>query len=289
MKNNFDEKEAIMKRYSCRTYEKKSIEPATVEELRSYISSLGNGLFGSDIRFDITASVPGDSENLRGLGTYGFIRNPAGFVIGAMKKGDHNLEDYGFLMENITLKAASLGLDSCWLGGSFSRSSFAGRINAAADETVPAVLAIGYAAEKKRVIERVARWKMDADNRKAWQRIFFHGDFSTPLTVDEAGIYREALEFLRMAPSAVNYQPWRILKERDKNRFHFYLKRTKDYDENSFMVKSDLQRVDMGIAMSHFEAGAGLHGLKGKFSVTDSPVPGKETPFIYTATWKEAR
>jgi len=289
MKNNFDEKEAIMKRYSCRTYEKKSIEPVVLEELRSYISSLNRGPFGNDIRFDITASVPGDSENLRGLGTYGFIRNPAGFIIGAMKKGDHNLEDYGFLMEKITLKAASLGLASCWLGGSFSRTSFAERINTAVDETVPAVLAMGYAAEKKRVIERAARWKMDADNRRPWPEIFFHGDFSSPLNVDEAGIYSEALEFLRMAPSAVNYQPWRVLKERDKNLFHFYLKRTKNYDENSFMVKADLQRIDMGIAMSHFEAGAALHGLKGKFNFNGSPVPGNEKPFIYTATWEETR
>jgi len=50
--------------------------------------------------------------------------------------GAKNLEDYGYLMEAIILKATELNLGTCWLGGSFTQSNFARKINAADNEIV---------------------------------------------------------------------------------------------------------------------------------------------------------
>ena len=59
---------------------------------------------------------------------------------------------------------------------------------------------------------------------------------------------------LRYAPSAVNRQPWRVI--RNEKRYHFYLKHDKGYVSES---TGDLQKVDMGIAFCHFMSG--INGL----------------------------
>ena len=67
---------------------------------------------------------------------------------------------------------------------------------------------------------------------------------------------------VRLAPSASNRQPWRIIAGRSRKDFHFFLERTPGYNNNRF-VKSDLQRVDMGIAMCHFELAMKESGFNG--------------------------
>jgi hypothetical protein len=91
-----------------------------------------------------------------------------------------------------------------------------------------------------------------------------------------------------MAPSATNKQPWRIVRRGDD--WHFYLVRTKGYGKGSPWFKllriADLQRVDLGIAMCHFELVARESGRDGLWVVEDPglalPAPGIE----YTATWR---
>ncbi len=90
-----------------------------------------------------------------------------------------------------------------------------------------------------------------------------------------------------MGPSATNKQPWRIVRGGDA--WHFYLRRTKGYGKGSLAFKAlriaDLQRVDMGIAMCHFELVAREAGLDGRWVVDD---PGLDVPdgVEYTATWR---
>jgi len=81
------------------------------------------------------------------------------------------------------------------------------------------------------------------------------------LPENAAGRYREALALVRLAPSASNKQPWRVLYESKKNVFHFFLKRSRQY---KIMGISHLQDIDLGIAMSHFEMAARELALQGK-------------------------
>jgi nitroreductase len=73
---------------------------------------------------------------------------------------------------------------------------------------------------------------------------------------------------VRLGPSASNNQPWRAVK--DHKGLHFYLKRNAGY--NKIFGGMDLQKVDMGIAMCHFELAAEESGLDGGWSeVADYP------------------
>ena len=85
---------------------------------------------------------------------------------------------------------------------------------------MPAITPVGYAAEKPSFHEQLMRSTMKSARRKPWKELFFRADFKTPLTEADAGAYAEPLELLRLAPSATNAQPWRVVM--DGQFFHFY-------------------------------------------------------------------
>jgi nitroreductase len=109
--------EIIRQRFSCRTYLEQPIAAEKREKLQKFIDSLNSGPFGGQAHFRLVAADKQDSRALKDLGTYGFIQNARGFIIGTLAAGEKNLEDYGYQMEQIILFATSLDLGTCWLGG----------------------------------------------------------------------------------------------------------------------------------------------------------------------------
>ena len=278
--------EIIQRRFSCRNYLNLPIAQNKIDNLTGYITNTPPGPFGSRPRFKLVAATTEDNAALRGLGTYGFIRNPVGFIIGAATPGGKYLEDFGFLMESIILFATRLGLGTCWLGGSFTRSSFSEKISLSGEEQIPATTVVGefVDSDKNRsgLIRRFAR----GDRRLPWDQLFFNKDFSYPMEQSEKDEMSIALEMLRLAPSASNKQPWRVV--RDGESFHFYLQRTPGYKDS--MLKRalgivDLQRVDMGIAMCHFEATTKELGIQGKWISQEPLIKRFNDLSEYTASW----
>ncbi|MBN1553098.1 MAG: nitroreductase family protein [Phycisphaerae bacterium] len=281
--------EIIRNRTSMRTYEKRPIPPDLIAKITQKISRFHNGPFGSKLRFQFVAATESDSDTLKGLGTYGIIQNPAGFVIGAVDPGlsGSGLVDFGYAMESIVLFLADLGLGTCWLGGSFRKSRFAERMNLHKDETVPAVISVGYPASSPRMLERFMRYAARSNSRKPWEVLFFRNDFHHPLFTSEAGEYASALEMVRLAPSASNRQPWRVVFESAKRQFHFFLQRSKGYRPEKLGV-ADLPRVDVGIALCHFEMTVGEAGFSGEW-VAAPPEINRLPPLTsYVVSWKVA-
>lgn len=169
--------------------------------------------------------------------------------------------NFGYLMEKNILMATDLGLGTCWLGGTFSSSRFAQKIALQNNEALPAVTPVGYAVPRISAIDSVIRSASGANNRTPWNSLFFNKD-DKPLSVVQASRYSTPLEMVRLAPSATNFQPWRIIKASEPDMFHFCIKRAPGLKQ-LFSMKSDLQRIDIGIAMCHFELAAEEEGLKG--------------------------
>ncbi len=274
-------KNLIEQRYSCRSYTKDPISETDQAALHAFLSKEASGPFGSNSRFKLEAAAPGDTSMLKDLGTYGLLKNPTAFIIGAVSESKMHLEDFGYIMENIILKATDLGLGTCWLGGTFSRSTFAARMNLKDEEIMPAVSAAGNIAPRRTIREGISRKVAKSDHRRPWENIFFDETPGKAMTPDAAGAYGEILELVRLAPSASNRQPWRFIK--DKKNFHFYLKRDEKYTKQLKTVKAeDLQRVDIGIAICHFELSAREAGLKGEWIDADPGIPFEETEYIIT-------
>ncbi len=227
----------------------------------------------------IEKNDPAIFDNVR-LGTYGFIKNAKNFIVGALVPGERSWEDCGYLLENIILKMTDLELGTCWMGGTFKRSEFGKAVNVLENEVVPAITPVGYPTTTRSIRDQVIRWGAKSHSRKSWESVFFEGDFETRLDRDILGEYGVVLDMVRLAPSASNKQPWRIVHQ--GHHYHFFLKRMK-YSHGKSV---DLQRIDMGIAMCHFELTARDLGLSGGW---DDHRPDLELPdyFEYCITWRE--
>ena len=279
----------IEQRFSCRTYQKRPIDEAVKQNLGQALDLSAMGPLGTRTRFELIAASEGDSKILIGLGTYGFIKNAAGFVIGATQPHQPNQIDFGYLMETIVLQATDLGLGTCWLGGTFTKSKFAKKISLEKGEIIPCVTSVGYISDNPRKIDQTIRSTARSDKRFPWDKLFFENNFSTPLTEQTAGEFATPIKMVRKAPSASNKQPWRIIKQ--GNAFHFYLHRTPGYRSSRYakMLRfADLQLVDMGIAMCHFELTAKEMNLAGKWVVDEPDIQKPEEISEYVVSWAEA-
>jgi nitroreductase len=277
----------IVERFSCRAYARTPIPEDTRRTLAAAAGATRTGPFGSALRFQLIAAAADDSSLLRGLGTYGFIRDPAGFIAGAARPGDTYLEDYGYAMETLILAATDLGMGTCWLGGFFTRGSFAERIGLQGGERIPAVVSLGEIADQTAARAGALRRLVGGERRLPWERMMFDRAIGTPLPKDAAGGFSAALEMVRLAPSASNRQPWRIV--RDGVQWHFFLSRTPGYRgglAGKILRIEDIQRVDVGIAMCHFELTLRDSGLGGRW-VRKKPLIRLPDPHTeYIATWE---
>jgi hypothetical protein len=247
--------EAIAQRKSCRSFEQNDIDAETLKKLSAFLS-VASAQTNGRARFIL---VKAEGKSGAKLGTYGMITGANNFIAGIAKENDVDEVDLGYQFERILLYATELGLGTCWLGGTFSRSDFAAVSHLTQNEYIPIVSPVGNGKEKPRFLEGAMRRAIGADNRKPWAELFFHADGKTPLAEDEAGEYRIPLEMVRLGPSASNKQPWRVTA--DKKGYHFHLSRTKGYGLEGY----DMQKNDMGIAKCHFELTAGELGLKGQW------------------------
>lgn len=276
--------ELIQARYSCRSYRPVPVPEEARSALDLFLREQTHGPFGTPLRLVFLAATQSSSTGLRGLGTYGIIRHPAGFVIGLVHNGPVALEDVGHALELSVLKATDLDLGTCWLGGTFQRSNFAARAAVRQDETLAAVIAVGVIADDVSWVDRALRLGAGSTSRLAWQRLYFDGRYGVPLSREAAGGYAQVLDMARLAPSASNKQPWRVV--RSGWDWHLYLRRTPGYRERSALLGlPDLQRVDMGIFTCHWELTARQLGLRGRWETVSADQVPEAAGAEYRLSW----
>lgn len=269
--------ETIKKRYSARNYISRAIEKDKIQKLKDFFAENKKGPLGSEVRFEIVDATDYEQAELKKLGTYGLIKGPRVFIAGVVKRNETAMEDFGYCMEKNILTATSLDLGTCWLGGMLNRSTFAQKMRAEADELLPAVTPIGYTGEKKTFTENLVRMVVGAKNRKKPEDLFFDNSINTPLDLNSCRQYSKVLEAVRLAPSASNKQPWRIIKDKG-NTYHLFMKENPVYNNAYKDIKP--QNIDMGIAMCHFELSAVELGLKGAWEIKNPPLASGDLKYI---------
>ena len=289
----FDIERSIRKRRSVRTYDKRKVDLCMREKIMEYAEGLQNPL-GPKVTFrllDKASDPKGDK-----LGTYGIIKGAELYVGAKIKREEYAPEALGYDFEQLVLYLTDMGLGTCWLGGTFNKGAFAEAMDVQDDEIFTIVSPIGYTADKMSLIEVMMRRGSGGDKRLPWEELLYDGKFGKPIAAGEAdavseaknviGEYADVLEMVRLAPSAVNRQPWRIVVERGDaegiKAFHFYQSGIKADDGESVQM----HRIDMGIAICHFHLAAMEKGLKGKFErVEPADVDAPENT-AYIVTWR---
>lgn len=277
---DFPIRETIEKRRSVRTYETRPLSREDRERLTSYAARIENP-FGVPVRIDLIETER--SEQPKKLGTYGVIKGAGSFLGIAAPQDKLGLEAAGYAMEKLVLYATHLGLGTCWLAGTLNREGFTRAMHTGEDEWMPAITPVGYAAEKPSFHEQLMRSTMKSARRKPWKELFFRADFKTPLTEADTGAYAEPLELLRLAPSATNAQPWRVVM--DGQFFHFYAVVGK---EALAANPPAIQRVDGGIGACHFHLSAQDKGLRGAFERLEGRSADAPEGWRYLFSWVKA-
>ena len=146
------------------------------------------------------------------------------YIGGKTKRVPHAEEAFGYSFENVVLELAGQGLGTTWIGGTMDRKAFEKAMDLKDDEFMPYISPLGTPAEKFSLRETLMRKGVKADVRFPQEALFFRNDFDHPVTPDDP--MHDVLELVRLGPSAVNKQPWRIVLCEDMAYFYPRAKRT---------------------------------------------------------------
>lgn len=256
----------IKARRSVRTFDGTPLSAEHLDKLNAYIRTITNP-------YDIPVEIILLEKEEYGLSSP-VITGESMYAAAKVKAVPHSEEVFGYSFEQFVLYARSLGIGTTWIGGTIKRAVFENAVQLGSDERMYCVSPLGYPAKKMSLKETAMRLGVKGDQRKSAEELFFENDFSSPLRTDDDRI-KNALEAVRQAPSAVNKQPWRIVK--CGNAFHFYEKHNKGYTGEK---SGDLQKIDIGIALCHFMLIAG-----GKLSDANPGIQiAKDTEYVVTVT-----
>lgn len=263
----------VRTRRSVRTFDGRALTQDDTENLSSFMSKIENP-YGIPVEFKL---LDAKKQKL----SCPVVTGADLFVGTKVKRVPYAEEAVGYSLEMLVLYAQSIGIGTVWIGGTMDRSSFERAISLDKDEMMPCVSPLGYTAKKMSLRESMMRKGVKADSRLPFETLFFDGTFDRPLTKEKALTLAEPLETVRLAPSAVNKQPWRVVVA--DNAAHFYLKRNKGFISDAV---GDMQKIDMGIALCHFALSAKESGLNISFSIDDPKLTSdSDTEYIASYTF----
>ena len=171
--------EAISKRMSVREYGDQIVTPELCDKIDAFITQINKeeDIFKSKTRFLLMR------EDFSRIWTFGFIGGNKYWLCGCTNN-DNELSDvaFGLKMEKIVLYLTSLGLDTCWLGGTYTSSCFTKALKLdSKTEKLVCVSPVGYRnPNKKGIISYFMKRK-----RKEWDQNFFYEKPNQPMTEDK--------------------------------------------------------------------------------------------------------
>ncbi len=249
-------KEIIRSRKSVRTFSGETLRSDDRHKLDEFLKTLDNP-------FDVPVEFRFLDAKEHGISSPVIVGTDA-YIAAKVARVPQSEIAYGYSFETFCLFAVSLGIGTVMLAATISRSAFEKAMEVKDTEVMPVASPIGYPADKQSVREKLMRKGIKADERLPFDMLFFENSFAQVLIPEHAGLFRDALEMVRLAPSAGNKQPWRVIVCRDK--VHFYEKKTKSMSNNPL---GDIQKVDVGISLAHFDLTLKESGISGSFAVDD--------------------
>lgn len=230
--------EIIRNRRSVRTFAKQPVDAEKLAALKAYAASLANP-WNIPVEF-----VFMDAKQYK-LSSPVLSGEPV-YIAAKVAKIENGELAVGYEFEELMLKACAMNLGTVWIGGTMKRELFEKACEKKDDERMPCISPLGTPA-KMSFRETMMRKGVKADTRMKNEQLFFHQDMNHALFAEDEAV-KDALEAVRLAPSAVNKQPWRIIFK--DGLYHFYEFKSGGYESEAV---GDMQKIDIGIALCHFE------------------------------------
>ena len=217
--------EAIEARHSVRAYKDQPLADEVARRLEEEIAVVNQK---GNLHVQLIRNEPKAFQGT--MAKYGKFRNANNYLVMAGKKAEDLDERVGYYGEHLVLLAQTLGLNTCWVGLSYSKVP--GTYVLDEGEKIACYIAIGY-GETQGVghkIKTVGQVSNASDATPSW--------------------FRKGVEAALLAPTAVNQQ-----------KFSFEYVGVKD-GRHQVRAKKGFSMIgytqmDLGIAKCHFEIGAG--------------------------------
>ena len=214
------EKEAITARHSVRQYKDIPIDEEKCRELNELIGKCNSE---SALNIQLILGDEGCFDTL--FAHYGNFSNAKNYVALVGKKSVENLDELcGYYGQKIVLAAQMMGLNTCWVAGSYSK----GKCKAAVqpDEKIVCVISIGYGENqgherRSKPMEKLCN--VSQQDMPAW--------------------FKEGMEAAMKAPTAINQQKFFVTLEGE-----------------NVTIKAKfaaMAKIDLGIVKYNFEVGSG--------------------------------
>lgn len=216
--------EAIEARHSVRAYKDLPLSEEIVKLLEDELVKLNNE---GQLHIQLICNEPKAFQGT--MAKYGKFRNANNYLVMAGKKSKDLDERVGYYGEQIVLFAQTLGLNTCWVGLSYSKVP--GTYVLEEGEKIACYIAIGYGetqgvGHKIKTVEQVSN---ASDITPSW--------------------FKKGVEAALLAPTAVNQQKFSFeYVGMNNNRHQVQAKK------GISMIGYTL--MDLGIAKYHFEIGA---------------------------------
>ena len=228
--------EAIEARHSVRAYKDQPLSEEVVKVLEEEMVKLNRE---GQLHIQLILNEPKAFQGT--IAKYGKFRNANNYLVMAGRKADDLDERVGYYGEHLVLLAQTLGLNTCWVGLSYTKVP--GTYVLGEDEKIVCYIAIGYgetqgAGHKIKTVEQVSRSAISTlDSTKDTSAV-------------PPSWFRRGVEAALLAPTAVNQQ-----------KFSFEYLGLKD-GRHQVRAKKGFSligytQIDLGIAKYHFEIGAG--------------------------------
>ncbi len=239
--------EAIFVRKSVRQFQEMPLTEEDKQAIQEYIGML-LPLYGKE-NWEIVVS-----ENSSGVEGKFKVEAPAYVVFLSDTAEPEDYYNAGYLLENLLLYLQTRNIGSCYQGGVqwIEREGI--------DGYVRMVAAIGYG------VDSICR------ERKAFKRKPLRKLVTVREDYDEE--VAQMLEAARLAPSALNTQPWHFVVYH--NRIHFFIKNGKE--------QFPMHLVDMGICMAHMALAAEEAWIDVDFAYLESVAEKKVRKYQYVST-----
>jgi nitroreductase len=252
--------EAIKERSSVRNY-KNSLTKDEIKRVRDIVlnSEQYQSLEPQKPKLFLVEGKTMEKLLMGFVGGYGKIKNAPMYMAAVGRKDNQDALNIGYVMEQIILKLKQWGFDTCWVGGAFQEKSLREYLKINEDEEITAISPIGYSAEKSTIFEAGLRAIVGSKNRKKLEEICHSKTYGNTAkgVLAQDPILREAMELVRISPSAMNLQPWSFVL--GENSVVVLRKLSK--------IQGDLSILDMGIAMAHIDIAFGQLIKKGRWQL----------------------
>ena len=217
--------EAIEARHSVRAYKDLPLSEEIVKLLEEELVKLNNE---GQLHIQLICNEPKAFQGT--MAKYGKFRNVNNYLVMAGKKAEDLDERIGYYGEHLVLLAQTLGLNTCWVGLSYSKVP--GTYVLEEGEKIACYIAIGYGetqgvGHKIKTVEQVSN---ASDITPSW--------------------FKKGVEAALLAPTAVNQQKFSFEHVGVKNNCHL-IRAKKGFSMIGYT------KMDLGIAKYHFEIGAG--------------------------------